>query len=138
MKYLAKIEHRCYENNKKLYALEKEINNALEEVLKFRETEYKEDYWKEALPTTLFVLLNGYDRQAGLEAVKTYLLIVHKISLDELQDKLHRRNKLTDNLRREIEELKEKIKAYQINLNEMNKDNQELQHIIEQHRWDRI
>jgi cell shape-determining protein MreC len=53
-------------------------------------------------------------------------------------DKLHRRNKLTDNLRREIEELKEKIKAYQINLNEMNKDNQELQHIIEQHRWDRI
>ncbi len=33
--------------------------------------------------------------------------------IEELQDKLHRRNKTINNLRREIEELKEKIRLYQ-------------------------
>jgi len=62
----------------KIYDLEYEIFSAVEKVLKHRENRYDEDYWKEALPATLFTILDNYDKNAVMCAIKTMLKYLNR------------------------------------------------------------
>lgn len=70
--YIAKLEHISYKDDPKIYDLEVEVNKAIEKVIQHRVDKYKEDFWKEALPTTLFVILDHWDTEAVKAAIETY------------------------------------------------------------------
>ena len=53
----------------KLYDLEDRVYDAIKAVIEYRVKQYKENYWKEALPATLFSILEGYDKDAVKVAV---------------------------------------------------------------------
>lgn len=73
--YIAKLEHISRKDDPKIYDLEDKINKVIEEIIKHRVEKYKEDFWKEALPTTLFVILDHWDTEAVKAAIKTYMAI---------------------------------------------------------------
>lgn len=69
-----------HSQNPILYALEDRLYEAIDKILKHRESHYEEDYWKEALPATLFAILDHYDRNAVKVAVKEAIKMLSRIT----------------------------------------------------------